>query len=94
MSVLSVIVKTVYQSGSTKASLLMPLTDLYQFILSHSKFLEIFLENSEIAKQNDIGGKCECFFPMFVYGVKTVHEEKTKKIVYPIRFEIVHSKQL
>ena len=58
MSVLSVIVKTVYESDSKKASLLMPLTDLYQFILSHSKFLEIFLENSEIAKQNDICGKC------------------------------------
>ena len=44
LNVLSVLVKTIYTSCSSE--LLLPPADLYQFILNHSKFLEIFLGNS------------------------------------------------
>ena len=50
LHVLSVLIRTICESCSSK--LLLPPTDLFQFILSHSKFLEIFLGNTDASSED------------------------------------------
>ena len=58
-------------------------------------FLKFFLKTLKLPSRMTLAENVSVFFPMFVYGVKTVHEEKNKKdcisdTIWDCTFETTH----